>query len=69
MIEATYHDTYFGAVRVRLAAVGRNGLSNWEPVERVAVTCGYRNAPAGRLLAQARRDRRFSGITTSALPG
>ena len=62
MIKATYHDTYFGATRVRLVPVGRKGLSNWEPVERVAVTCGYRNAPAARLLAQARRDRRFSDI-------
>ncbi len=61
MTEATYHDTYFGAIRVRLVPVGRGGLSNWEPVERANhVTCGYRNAPAARLLAQARRDRRFS---------
>ena len=59
---AVYQDTWFGAVEVELKPVGRKGLSNWQPVERVAVTCGYRNAPAGRLVAQARRDRRFSAI-------
>lgn len=62
---AVYRDSYFGAVPVRLVPVGRDGRSNWEPAERCAVTCGYRNAPAARLIAQALRDRRFSDVVAA----
>lgn len=62
MTLATYHDLYAGAVAVRLVPVGRKGLSNWRAPDRCCVTCGYRNAPAARLVAQAKRDRRFTDI-------
>ncbi len=58
---ATYRDTYCGDMAVRLVPVGRNGLAQWVGVERAA-TCGYRNAPANRLLHHAEHDRRFSNI-------
>ena len=58
---ATYRDTYFGNVTVRLLHDGRG--FQWVATEQPAVHCGYRPvSTVARAIANARADNRFVNV-------